>query len=90
MEEFPRWDDLPRYIVAGIAFEVNISSSEDFSVSSEIIDAATEGLAVPAAYPFMVRMTNIRLKQDERVTRHLLFHYLIRGVQRGLDMRHPF
>jgi hypothetical protein len=54
--------------VAGIAFEVNISSSDDFSVSSEIIDTATEDLAVPAAYPFSVRrigyMTGARQKGD--------------------------
>lgn len=76
--------------MAGIAFEVNISSSDDFSVSSEIIDTATEDLAVPAAYPFSVRRVDIRLEQDEKVTRHLLLHCVIRGVKRGLDMRHPF
>lgn len=76
--------------MAGIAFEVNISSSDDFSVSSEIIDTATEDLAVPAAYPFSVRRIDTRLEQDEKVTRYLLFHCLIRGVKRGLDMRHPF
>jgi hypothetical protein len=47
---FPKWDGIPIYIVAGIAIDVNISSSDDFSLSSEIIDEATEGLAVPTAY----------------------------------------
>jgi len=33
-----------------MAIDVNISSSDDFSFSSEIIDEATEGVAVPTAY----------------------------------------
>ena len=33
-----------------MTIDVYRSSSEDFSFSAEIIDAATEGLAVPAAY----------------------------------------
>lgn len=33
-----------------MAIDVNFSSSDDLSFNSEIIEAATEGLAVPAAY----------------------------------------
>jgi hypothetical protein len=36
-------------MVAGMAIDVNLSSSDDFAVNAEIIEAATEGLAVPAA-----------------------------------------
>jgi hypothetical protein len=49
-DRFLHWDDLPRYIVAGMAIDVNLSSSDDLAFNSEIIEAATEGLAVPAAY----------------------------------------
>jgi hypothetical protein len=76
------------YIVAGIAIDVNISSSDDLSLISEIIDEATEGLAVPTVYHH--RSGAQLLGPRQRATCHLFFHYLVRRVKCGLDMRHPF
>jgi hypothetical protein len=56
--------DVPRYIVAGMTIDAYLSSSDDFAVNAEIIEAATEGLAVPAVYYHQSRRLLNQVKKD--------------------------
>lgn len=51
-------ESIPKYIVAGTAFDVNSSSCDGLSRRLAIMDAAMDGAAVPVAYSKVVLSIN--------------------------------